>query len=612
MTAPPPLLDPALSELAPFVDAGVLHAAEVHVAAAVARATGERRAEVLLGVALAARAPLFGHVCVVPAEVAATIVVDDQTVDARAPLAWPDAARWHDALISSPAVREPDAPDGAWTVPLVFDGTRLYLDRYWRFERLVADVLLERAGARGEQRDATAVGRVLDGLFDADDPAAPDLQRAAAALALTRRLAVVAGGPGTGKTRTVARLLAAAYELAAAEGRRLDVALAAPTGKAAARLTEAVREEAAAAGTAPGVRAALSAVEASTLHRLLGGRPGGRFSHGARNPLPHDLVVVDETSMVSLPLMAHLLEAVRPDSSVVLVGDPFQLASVEAGAVLGEIVGTAARGGAPGPLARSVVMLDRVHRFGRGSAIAALADAIRHGDADHAVAILRDPGAPEVDWVDADVAGRVAEVEREVAQRALAAIQLARAGDVAAALELAGELKVLCATHHDRLGVARVTERVEAYAAQALPDAGIGRGWYVGRPVVVSANDYAHRLFNGDVGITVARPGRPAVVFPGPSGLRSFAASQLPAVSTWWATTIHKSQGSEFAKVVVTLPPPPSPVLTRELLYTAVTRAMQHVTLVASDASLRAAVARPVARASGLGARLWPQRTGEP
>ena len=606
MRAPRPLLAPPVGSLAPFVDAGVLGAPELHVAAAVSRATGESRTAVLLGVALAARAPQYGHVCVVLADAARTTVVDDARIDADATLEWPDPSEWSDALLSSPAVRSPGDPPGDTTAPLVFDGGRLYLDRYWHFEQRVADALLERAAtARRPLGTPAATAIVLDSLFGPQGTDAPDRQRTAVELALSNRLAVVGGGPGTGKTRTIARLLAAVLELSSAAGRPLDVALAAPTGKAAARLTVALRSE---SGSAPGSAATaelLLHAEASTLHRLLGGRPGGSFRHDRRNPLPHDLVVVDESSMVSLPLMARLLDAVRPEATVVLVGDPYQLASVEAGAVLGEIVGPATVGTAAGPLAGSVVLLERVHRFGAGSAIASLSESVRTGDPQRAIDILRDPDCGEADWVRPDD-DRIEQIEHELAAHAIAVVRLAREGDATGALELAGDLTVLCATRHGGLGVERVTARIEALAAIALPEAAIGHGWYVGRPVVVTSNDYAHRLFNGDVGVVAPGHGRPAVVFPGPAGLRSFATSQLPSVDTWWATTIHKSQGSEFRRVVVTLPAAPSPILTRELLYTAVTRAREHVTVVASEASLRAAISRPIARASGLGTQLWP------
>jgi exodeoxyribonuclease V alpha subunit len=426
-------------------------------------------------------------------------------------------------------------------------------------------------------------------------------------VALGGGLAVIAGGPGTGKTRTVARLLGAAHELTADRARPLDVALAAPTGKAAARMTEAVHHELAAIGATGGLADRLGATEAATLHRLLGWLGGTEYRHDARNQLPHDLVVVDETSMCSLPLMARLLAAVRPDASLVLVGDPHQLASVEAGAVLGEIAGPAR--GATGPVRDRVVVLEHGHRFAPDSTIAALADAVRGGDAEQAIALLR-AGGDELAWVRDDDAAAIAALARTVGAHGAEVLADAGAGRAEEGLARAGALKVLCATRHGPLGSYRWNERIEALLAHEVPGAALFRRFYVGRPVIVTRNDYPHRLMNGDVGLVVARDDRTVAVFRDGAVVRELSPSQLDEVETWWAMTIHRSQGSEFPRVVVTLPPDPSPILTRELLYTAVTRAREHVTVVASEAALRAAITRPVARASGLGARLHPEPDG--
>jgi exodeoxyribonuclease V alpha subunit len=610
-----PLLNARTRVLAPFVEVGVLDASAVHVAEAIARSSGGVEDEVLLGAALAARAPVYGHVCVVPGEVSGSIVVDDDLLPDFRALPWPNPERWVTALTTSPAVSQPDRPLGDLTQPLVWDGSRLYLERYWRYEQQVVTELLRRASEGGGITVASdALNRVLNGLFEPADQSAPDLQREAAERALTRRLAVVAGGPGTGKTRTIARLLAAAHQVPCAGGRSLVVALAAPTGKAAARMTEAVHGEVESAGLPEGVVVALHSTAATTLHRLLGLSGRGRPRYDRSNPMPHDLVVVDETSMVSLPLMAHLLEAVRQDATLVLVGDPFQLVSIEAGAVLGEIVGPQASNPvqvASGPLAGNIVLLERVHRFGADSAIAALADAIRTGDADRAIELLRHGESGELAWVDGDDGSGVDHLQREVAAEAKEVIEAARAGDAETGLSLASNLKVLCAMRLGPTGTYRWTDRIEELAGTHLTGGVGSRRWYVGRPVMVTSNDYLNGLFNGDVGLTVAQgsgdgsTGRPLVAFPQPNGMRELAISRLRDIETWWAMTIHKSQGSEFRRVIVTLPPPPSPILTRELLYTAVTRAKEQVTLVATEESLRAAIGRPISRASGLGERLW-------
>jgi exodeoxyribonuclease V alpha subunit len=403
-----------------------------------------------------------------------------------------------------------------------------------------------------------------------------------------RRFAVVAGGPGTGKTTTVARIVALLAEQA---GELPLVALAAPTGKAAARLEEAVHKEARELGVPE-----LLNLSASTLHRLLGWRPGShsRFRHHRGNRLPHDVVIVDETSMVSLSLMARVIEAVRPEARLVLVGDPGQLTSIEAGAVLGDIVG------ARGP---AVAVLEHVYRYGAG--IDALAQAIRADDGDAAIEALT-AGHADVTWIEVD-AGDPASLAalQPVRDGAVAAAHdvfaAARAGDARGALDALGEFRVLCAHRRGGHGVAVWTARIESWLANE-----IGRGpWYPGRPLLVTENDYGLRLYNGDTGVVVsADEGRVAAAFERRGEPVRFAPSRLSAIETVYAMTVHKSQGSQFGTAAVLLPTPTSQILTRELLYTAVTRAREHLILAGTEETIRAAIARPVARASGLGARL--------
>lgn len=621
--------------LARFRRAGVLGAADVHVATTIARAGAETDPLVVLAAALCARAPRHGHVCIEPATIAATLMVggDDEpdltasqpdddghdpgNPDADAPVAlpWPDPAAWADALRASANVRAPgdtEAP-GTRRLPLVFDGTRCWLERYWAYERRVAAALRARAAdASGCFPDNDATAAALDAAFapPAPDPDAgapgpdpgPDRQRAAAHLALTRRLTVIAGGPGTGKTRTIAHTLLAATALARAEGRDLRIGLATPTGKAADRMTKALAAAVAGADVGDDVRVALDGLAAVTLHRLLGGSPRGTFRHGPDDPLPHDLVVVDETSMVSLPLMAHLLAALRPGTGLVLVGDPDQLVSIEAGAVLGDIVDPVRIAQDPSHALRDcVVVLDKSYRFGGRDAIVAFADAVRRGAVDAAVAALRTP-SDQLAWIDPADPTAVDALADGVAAVAAESVAAARAGNATAALEHSAHVKVLCGTRHGDLGSYRWTERIEA----RLGLIGTAGRWYVGRPVIVTRNDHLNRLFNGDTGIYVATPdGDPAVVFPaGADGTRRVATAQLAESETWWAMTVHKSQGSEFDEVVVSLPTTESPILTRELLYTGVTRAKEKVTIVATEAALRAAIGRPVQRATGLRAAL--------
>jgi exodeoxyribonuclease V alpha subunit len=587
--------------LAPFVDAGVFEASDVHVAALVARTLAGLEPEVMLATALAARAPRLGYVCVEIGTVAKSIVIDETDASSVGPLAWPDPARWAKLLAKSPAVRRSTAEPGAVILPLVWDGTRLYLERYWRFEESVARELLRRAGTDGGlTTESNGLEAVLGELFESGDLP----QSTAARKALTRRLAVIGGGPGTGKTSTIARLLAAASAIASSEGRRLEVALAAPTGKAAARMKVAV-QEADLRSLGEDVADALRITEAKTLHRLLGMSSNGIPRHDHANPLPHDMVVVDETSMVSLPLMARLLDAVRPEATLVLVGDPSQLASVEAGAVLGEIVGPMAGTSTPGPLAADIVLLE--HNYRSAPKITELAAAIRKGEEERALEILCEGDSGELSWVSDDNLPGIARLQAEAAECAADVVRAAVNGEGEEGLRIASKLKVLCATRFGSLGVFAWGNEIEDLIAQKFPEAGIGRRGYVGRPIIVTRNDYPNKLFNGDVGLVVAGENGTKAVFRDLDGqLREFALSQLGEIDTWWATTIHKSQGSEFDRVIVSLPPVPSPILTRELLYTAVTRAKQSVTIVGAEESLRAAIAHPVDRPSGLGAKLWP------
>lgn len=565
-----------------FNDIGVLAAADVHVAVRLTAITGETDETIALAAALAVRAPRLGHVFVDLATIRETATVEsDEPVDLSV-LPWPEVEGWLAVLRASPLVSVgEEAPESR---PLRLVGSSLYLDRYWREERQVAADLHALGGEQPVDETALAAG--LSRLFDEGN-----LQRVAAEAAVRRRFAVVAGGPGTGKTTTVARIVAL---LAEQSDSPPLVALAAPTGKAAARLEEAVHAEAAKLDVTSSVRDTLLSLSASTLHRLLGWRPDShsRFRHNRGNRLPHDVVIVDETSMVSLSLMARLVEAVRPDARLVLVGDPGQLTSIEAGAVLGDIV----RAGGDG-----VVVLSHVYRYGAG--IDALAEAIRTGDGDGVISTLV-AGYDDVSWIPVDVgdpgsAEALAPVRAGAVAAAEAVIAAAREGDGATALDALATFRVLCAHRRGGYGVSVWTARIEGWLALERAR------WYPGRPLLVTENDYGLRLYNGDTGVIVATPdGRPSAAFERQGEVVLFPPARLGAIDTVYAMTVHKSQGSQFGTAAVLLPPPTSQVLTRELLYTAVTRARSHLILAGTEETIRAAVARPVARASGLGGRL--------
>ncbi|MBI5340675.1 MAG: exodeoxyribonuclease V subunit alpha [Mycolicibacterium rufum] len=546
----------------------LLEPADVHVAQRLSTLTGESDPTVALAVAFAVRAVRAGSVCVDLRSVAQQV--------GQPELPWPAPQTWLRAVQASPLVDKQ-------VLHLMSDRSAdlLYLDRYWREEQQVRDDVL---ALLASPLPAAVPG--LERLF----PAGWEEQRRAAEVALAQSLTVLTGGPGTGKTTTVARLLALLAEQAALAGRPpLRIALAAPTGKAAARLLEAVRAELDKLDAQD--RDRLPELTASTLHRLLRPRPdnASRFRHHRENRLPHDVIVVDETSMVSLTLMARLLEAVRTDSRLILVGDPDQLASVEAGAVLADLVdGLGARTGV------RIAALQTSHRF--GASIGTLASAIRDGDADRAVEVLRD-GGEHIEWLAVDDPGE--RLRPVLLPHALRLREAAILGDARAAAGTLDEHRLLCAHRRGPSGVAYWNRQVERWLTDATGEP-IWADWYAGRPVLVTANDYGRRLYNGDTGVAVVRGESLTVAI----GEQEFAAGRLSDVETMHAMTIHKSQGSQADEVTVLLPAEESRLLTRELFYTAVTRAKSRVRVVGTEASVRAAVARRAVRASGLARRL--------
>lgn len=555
-----------------FNEAGVLEASDVLVAQRLTGLAEESDERVALALAFVVRAVRGGSVCVDLATLAEQV--------GAAELPWPEPGEWAAAVAASVLVGEPPV--------LHLDGGLLYLDRYWIEECRVAQDVLALAAARrpGTMPD---VARLFgDGYAE---------QRAAAEVALSRSLTVLTGGPGTGKTTTVARLLALLAEQAELDGRPpLRFALAAPTGKAAARLLEAVQAEVDALAVAD--RDRLPPLAATTLHRLLGSRPdtSSRFRHHRDNRLPHDVIVVDETSMVSLSMMARLLEAVRPESRLLLVGDPDQLASVEAGAVLADLVEGLAGvyHGERSPIATLITP----HRF--GSSIGALAGAIRDGDGERALEVLAE-GGEHVEWVDTESPAGI--LRKVLVPHALSLREAAVLGNAEQALRSLEEHRLLCAHRRGPYGVGYWNRQVERWLAEQT-DMPLWADWYVGRPVLVTANDYGLGLYNGDTGVAVLRDGVLRAAMTGGTGLRQFATTRLADIETMHAMTIHKSQGSQAGEVTVLLPDTESRLLTRELLYTAVTRARRKVRVIGTADQVRAAVARRAQRASGLSRRL--------
>jgi exodeoxyribonuclease V alpha subunit len=549
----------------------------------------------------------------------------EEAMEPAAFLAGVTLADWQRALADPRLVGA-----GVGSTPLVLEGARLYLRRFWRHEQAVRAGIQQRLAAPADwtPQDLARARGALDELFGRAAATAPaDWQKIACALALRARFAIVTGGPGTGKTTTVVRLLALLQHLAlsAPDGnaRRLRIRLAAPTGKAAARLNASIASAVDGLQLAhlggDAVRQAIP-TDVSTVHRLLGSAGGTRrFRHDASNRLPLDVLVLDEASMVDLETMAAVIAALPPRARLVLLGDKDQLASVEAGNVLGELCARADAGhylpatrdwlealsGERIPedlvdpqgeaLDQGVVKLRRSWRFHAASGIGRLAEAVNQGDAAAARNILAaghdDLALLELDARDAVLRKLVLEGYRHyldrVAQPPAADAPRAAFDDWArSVLQAYGSFQLLCAVRRGPYGVEGLNERIAALLhAEKLTQA--ASGWYPGRPVMVTRNDYALGLMNGDVGITLPLPvpGEPQRALPrvafeaSDGGIRWILPSRLPEVETVFAMTVHKSQGSEFGHAALLLPQEASRVLTRELVYTGITRAKSRFTL---------------------------------
>lgn len=512
--------------------------------------------------------------------------------------------------------------DGSRVTPLVLSNQRLYLHRLWYSEGRVADFFA--AQEIKTAFDMRAAGDVLNSLFG-DQP--ENWQKIAAAVALTRKTAVISGGPGTGKTTTVAKLLAALIRL---NPGALRIQLAAPTGKAAARLTESLGRALQELVVSDEERRRFPA-EATTLHRLLGAQPDTqRLRYHAGNPLHLDVLVVDEASMVDLSMMAKLIAALPAHARVVFLGDRDQLASVEAGAVLGDIcrctesgysqaraeqlallTGCTLQGSdnRQAPVVRdSICLLQKSYRFDASSGIGQLAKAINRGDAEQVRAVFA-AALEDVSFQTLNSAEAYQVMLDEVAQGYQPFLQLIRRqAPPAEVIAAFGRYQLLCALRDGPFGVQGLNQRIEQrlMQLQRIRRPGMGSRWYEGRPVMITRNDSALGLFNGDIGITLRdEEGNLKVFFPLPDGsIKAIQPSRLPSHETAWVMTVHKSQGSEFDHTALVMPTQFLPVLTRELVYTAITRARKQLTIYSEPGVFQRAVQLQTQRRSGLVERL--------
>jgi exodeoxyribonuclease V alpha subunit len=599
---------------------GLFSDINLHFAEFVARRC-EAKPEVFLAAAFVSRACSAGHICVDLEEFDPSESGGLETV----PPACNDARSWGEILLESGAAVEP----GGYA-PLVLEKpSRLYLFRYWQYEKELAERMLARARRPEATDGTTGFPAALAGVGRGRVFPEPDWQRVAVCTAFLKKLCIISGGPGTGKTTVVGDIISLARS--GGKGVFPRIALAAPTGKAAVRLQEAVAEKLASLGVPPS-----EIPRASTIHRLLGTVRGSPyFRHDEDNPLPFDLVVLDEASMIDLALMAKLVRAVPETAHLVILGDRDQLSSVEPGSVLGDLCGVrdmnrfsasfldassrfglfpeqaAVPAGAreSEPLLDCLVELKKSYRFEESSGIGEISRAVRLGDGRAAFEMLESGAFPDAAWRDLPSSDGLASA---ITPRALEYYRgIADARDPAEALAGFDEFKLLCALREGPYGVRAVNRHVE----RVLSREGVIRPdtrWYRGRPVLVTSNDYSLNLFNGDLGIILPDPSaghRLRAFFRTGGSLRSFAPTGLPEHETVYAMTVHKSQGAEFEEALIILPDHYVPVLTRELVYTALTRAKGRVEIWGRPDVFIRAVGSRTRRASGLRDRLWGRDT---
>ncbi|MDH5672987.1 MAG: exodeoxyribonuclease V subunit alpha [Myxococcales bacterium] len=687
------------ARLLPFWIQGVVSPLALHAVDHLAALCDERDPDVVLALCLAVMAPTRGHICIdLSDREGLRRLVDleaerDKTVLETLP--WPEhLGDWLARIDQSPLIRRPGTADRS--APFVLDAAVLYTDRYFTYQRRLAVALRSRVRQPCGLSDPPLLQRGLrafygpSGASDAVGVAAHDTprgtspldrQQLGAAMALLRGLTIISGGPGTGKTYTVRTILTLLYaqwlSQNAGDAAGPSVALAAPTGKAAARMQQALGsglesflEQAAAALPHPGqvqqLNAFLGSLVPSTIHRLLGYDPTNptRFRHHADRPLRQQIIIVDEASMIDFALMTKLVDAVAPGARLILLGDQHQLASVEAGTVLSDLCGPTISGRLelsrafvrelkqqagidletlsdisllddPGPQ-DAIVQLDRSRRFSAESGIGRFARAVLAPDfeprralqsllevpadaAQREVSLLSPPEAPHSGRLGHELEARILEAYGPVRTLLQAGPEegQSRQAHHRAALESFDRFRILCAHREGPLGVEAINRRVEQLLLGQRPASGaapVGRErasveHWMGRPILIGENDALLGRFNGDVGLIVPGPdGEPLAAFAEATGISYLAPARLPRHQTVFAMTIHKSQGSEFDEVLVMLPSHSSPILTRELIYTAVTRARRRVMLVGERGILIEALGRSVRRASGLQAELWGGR----
>ena len=582
-----------------------------------------------LSAALLSRNNREGDVCIDLGLFAGLTLASE--VEAEQSLTCPRLSKWREHLEKSDIVGKP----GEY-YPLIWDDAdRLYFYRYWEYEKNLIDLIITKTRNDVGEVDLGKLKQHLDTFFPETKNSGIDWQKLAAAVAVLKRFCVISGGPGTGKTYAIARILATLIEQHDPDG--LRIYLAAPTGKAAARLAESLREAKKALTCKPKTLEAIPDIS-STIHRMLKSQKDSPyFFYNRENPLPADVVVVDEASMVDLPLMSKLIQALPKDSKLILIGDRHQLASVQAGSVLGDICGDKIDNGFSKVFARtlspvvnceqgqlkrpchektgiqdSMVYFTRSYRFKKKSGISVLSQAVNQGAVDDVLNILRQGRYPELNWHPfSSHASHQNLLSKNIHEHYNG---LCHIDDPREALEELNRFRILCAVNQGDLGVETINAKAEAILAAKAKNQIPGElqsEWYHGRPILITSNEHNLGLFNGDVGIAMVSetPNDKVchVYFQGGSAgtLQRFSPYRLPGYQDVYAMTIHKSQGSEFDEVLLVLPEKDTPLITRELLYTGITRAKRNLSILASESVIRNAVSRRIKRASGLRDALW-------
>jgi exodeoxyribonuclease V alpha subunit len=607
---------------------GLLSEIDIYFARFISGVSNAQDPDIFLAAALVSRATGSGDICLNLQRLAAEghIGRDGE----REPIRCPSLAVWLDKLTASPAVGRPGQ-----IRPLILDSkNRLYLYRYWDYENTLANSIKRRILGHPPNLDLVGLKQSLDRLFPKTEAQRINWQKVAAAVCSLRLLSIITGGPGTGKTYTVAKVLALLLEQL--PGRPIQIYLAAPTGKAAARLKETIEQAKNDLHCANSIKAVIPS-EVFTIHRLLKPIKGSPyFRHNRDNPLTADVVVVDEASMVDLALMAKVFQAVPEEARLILMGDRDQLASVEAGSVLADICGRKLTNAFSAPFIKqleelsgenieteieattgqsglrdSIVVLQRSYRFAAGSAIEELSRAVNRAEADRAIAMLDNGDGKTLSFHQLRANKSIIQI---LSKQIVSGYQpYLQTSDPAQALRRLRRFKILCALNIGPLGAQAVNKLAEqVLSRENLIQLNPVREnpWYAGRPVLITRNDYQVGLFNGDIGIALsagdARDNLLSVFFPDDAGgVRRFQPYQLPEHETVYAMTVHKSQGSEFDEVLFILPDRDFPVLTRELIYTALTRARKKIAIWGAHSIIRSTIGRKIERTSGLRDALW-------